>query len=199
MLPKYNGEGFDSPERKYKTTGRRRTYTKVEPDSVSTPVVIDYAPFGYGPPILIPYPESAFWDAKSIREGKSISISKDDYQHQGFLDYLSHYSSAARAPVPKNEHPFGHLIYMTTSDVGVTKGVLEYTGEPFGSGVPISPYFTPVIVYQMVACLKNTNGDYTKDYLQMGRGIPLNGNRFSGYPKILYKNLAAGRPSSLKF
>jgi hypothetical protein len=192
-LRKYTGDSFQSPERELKTRNRKKKYKGVVPEAVSTVVVIDSAPFGYGPSIPIPYPSSGFWDAKSYRAGKTITPSKPDYQTQGYLDYLSHYSSAALAPVPKNEHPNGHLIYMTTADVGISQDVLDYAGETPGKPV------TPVAVYQKVACLRNTGGNLTSNYLQMGYGILLNGNRFSGYPSIIYQFLPAGRPSSLKF
>jgi hypothetical protein len=45
---------------------------------------------------------------------------------------------------------------MTTSNVGIIKSVLEYAGET--PGIP----FTLVAVYEMVACLRNTNGVVTK-------------------------------------
>lgn len=193
ILAKYRGKSFKSPERAIKTRNRKKKYKGVVPEAVSTVEVIDFAPFGYGPPIPIPYPSSGFWDAKSYKAGKTITLSRPDYQTQGYLDYLSHYSSAALAPVPKNKHPNGHLIYMTTSDVGISQDVLNYAGE-----TPGQP-FTPVAVYQKVACLKDTNGVFTKDYLQMGYGILLNGNRFTGYPNLIYQTLPAGRPSSLQF
>lgn len=194
LLSKYNEQSFKSPERFNKTGYRKRgRLAGVKPEAVSTPFVINFAPYGYGPPIPIPYPNSTFWEAKSIREGKKIELKTGEYQIQGYLDYLSHYSRAALATVPKNEHPNGHLVLMTTSDVGVTKGVLDYAGET--PGVP----FTPVAVYHMVACEKDTSKVSTENYLQMGRGILLNGNRFTGYPVFIHSPLPAGRPSSLKF
>lgn len=97
------------------------------------------------------------------------------------------------APVPKNEHPVGYLIYITTSDVGISQDVLNYAGEN-----PSQP-FTPVAVYQKVACLKDTGENYTTNYLQMGRGILLNGYRLLGYPQLADDPIPAGRSSSLKF
>ncbi|MEH2218022.1 MAG: hypothetical protein V7K72_13085 [Nostoc sp.] len=194
ILRKYDGKPLDSPERFNKTGYRKRgRLAGVIPEAVSTAATIKSAPYGYGPPQLFPYPNSTFWDAKAVREGKKIELKTGEYQTQGYLDYLSHYSTAALAPVPKNEHPVGNLVYMTTSNVGITKGVLEYAGET--PGIP----FTPVAVYQMVACLRNTNGVVTKNNLQMGRGILLNKNRFTGYPPEFFDPLPAGRPSSLKF
>lgn len=194
ILRKYDGKPFDSPERFNKTGYRKRgRLAGVIPEAVSTTAVIKYAPYRYGPPQFIPYPNSTFWDAKSIREGKKIELKTGEYQAQGYLDYLSHYSTAALASVPKHQHPVGNLVYMTTSDVGMTKGILEYAGET--PGVP----FTPVAVFHMVACLRNTNGVLTKDNLQMGRGILLNKNRFNGYPPEFFDPIPAGRPSSLKF
>jgi hypothetical protein len=193
ILAKYTGNSFKSPERELKTRNSKKKYKGVVPEAVSSVMTIDLAPFGYGPPIPIFYPSSGFWDAKSYKAGKTITLSRPDYQTQGYLDYLSHYSPAALAPVPKNEHPVGHLLYITTSDVGISQDVLNYAGE-----TPGKP-FTPVAVYQKVACLRNTGGNFTSNYLQMGYGILLNANRFAGYPDILFKILPAGRPSSLKF
>ncbi|MFN6567934.1 hypothetical protein [Dendronalium sp. ChiSLP03b] len=193
ILNKNKGEPFKSPERFNKTGYRKRgRLASVVPEAVETGFIIKTPPNG-GPPQIIPYPKSTFWEAKSIREGKNIELKTAEYQTQGYLDYLSHYSTAAMAPVPKDEHPIGSLVYMTTSDVGVTKGVLDYAGET--PGIP----FTPVAVYHMIACLRNTNGVLTEDNLQMGYGILLNKNRFNGYPPNLLEPLPAGRPSSLKF
>lgn len=86
------------------------------------------------PPQFIPYLNSTFWDAKAVREDKKIELKTGEYQTQGYLDYLSHYSEAAQANVPQKEHPVGNLIYMTTADVNITKGVLDYAGHP---GVPL--------------------------------------------------------------
>ena len=191
---------FDSPERGKKTKSKR---TKVVPDAVSDVVTIEPAPSGYGPPLPRLFLNSTFWDAKVLKTGKSERLSESRYQPQGFLDYLSHYSMAAQSLLPRNKHPRGHLIYMTPAGVGVSSGIQNYTGE-----TPNVP-FTPVAVYQMVACLKDTGGKPTKDYLQMGYGILLNadfinglkevnGKRFTGYP-FLFAPLPAGRPSSLKF
>lgn len=191
MLQKYSGDSFKSPERAEKTKNRSRKYTGVKPEAVTTPVI--EISRNRSAPIKVPYPNSAFYDAKAYREGRTINPGPNDYQTLGYLDYLSHYSKAAEASllIPKNMRPRGHLIYMTTSEVGIGSNVLDYTGST--PGVP----FTPVAVYQMVACVRNTGNDYTTNYLQMGRGILLNEYRFVGYPQVA--PIFAGRPSSLKF
>lgn len=126
---------------------------------------------------------------------KGIRLSESRYQAQGFLDYLSHYSSAALAPVPKNKHPRGHLVYITTASTrGVSKGIQNYKGST--PGVP----FTPVLVYHAVACIRNIT-ETTTDFIQIGRGILLNGDRseFIGYPDLILTPLPAGRPTPLIF
>jgi len=193
FLRKYDGEPFKSPERYNKTGYRKRgRLASVIPEAATNSVIIKLAPYKYGPPQIIRYPNSAFWDAKSIREGKKIELKTGEYQAQGYLDYLAHYSAAALANVSKREHPVGNLIYMTTADIAFTSGMLNYQGET--PGVPA----TPVAVFQMVACLKNTNGQPTENYLQIGRGILLNKSRFIGYPPDAFDPLPAGRPGSLK-
>lgn len=181
-LRKYKGPGFPSAERSAKTRGK---FSRVEPEAATTTVVLTKI-LPLVPRVPIPYPESAFWDAKLKRPGKKISLSEGKYQTQGYLDYLSHNSTAALAPVPKSIHPVGHLIYITPSDTGITSGVLNYT-----SGIPgIS--FTPVAVYQAVACLSGNSE------LRIGRGILLNGERFTGYPRFLLRPLPAGRATTVK-
>lgn len=196
VIAKYSGSPFMSPERYKKTqNSKRRTYENVKPEAVSEAFIETDAPLGYGPPQKIEFRNSVFVDAK-VKTKKKISLSSDDYQAQGFLDYLSHYSDAAKAYLfPTSVRPNPSLIYLTTANVGITKGVLDYTGETPGPSVP----FTPVLVYQAMACLKDTKGDFTQNYLQMGWGIPLNVDRIVGYPKLKYNILPAGRPSSLKF
>lgn len=183
---------FPSPERYEKTKKKSRIINNVTPEAVTTVVVETYRN-----KILVNkalYPNSAFYDAKALKKGKII-LGTGNFQIQGYLDYLSHYSDAAKASlfVPKSKRPRGHLTLMTTSEVSIGDDVLNYTGTTQGPGTP----FTPVAVTQMVACVRNTGNDYTTDYLQMGRGILLNGNRFLGYPPV--SPSPAGRPSSLKF
>ena len=120
MLQKYPGPSFKSPERFQKTRNRRQPYYGVVPEAATTVTIEIYSDGTL--PIKIPYLNSAFWDAKAYREGKTITPTTSDYQTLGYLDYLSHYSKAAEASyafVPKSMHPRGHLIYMTTSDVGI--------------------------------------------------------------------------------
>lgn len=177
---------FLSPERASNTNLK---LVAVVPEAVSTVEVIHQ--IDDEPPSLTPYPESGFWDAKTGYSGKSISLSSGTYQTQGYLDYLSHYSYAAAAPVPKKDHPVGHLVYMTLADTSISQNVLDYTGAT--PGVP----FTPVAVYQMVACLRpQASGASVDNYIQMGHGILLNAGRFDGYSPLRHF-LPSGRPTFL--
>lgn len=140
------------------------------------------------PPKITRYPQSAFWEAKVVKAGKLIGLSRSEYQTQGYLDYLSHYSTAAKATKPRNLHPNGFLIYLNTANVGISQTVLNYDGD-----TP-SVRFTPVAVYQAVAC---RNPMAQPGILRMGSSILLNGNRLVGYPPT-DPTLPAGRSVSVQ-
>ncbi len=162
---------FQSPEKVAKT-GSGGTV----PEAVGAATVITYLLGNPLLPIPIPYLNSSFWDAKAYREGSYITMTTGKSQTLGYLDYLSHYSPAGAAiNRPAKQRPTPNLVYLTTSDVGISKSVLNYVG----STPPPIP-FTPVAVWQAVAC-QVTPG---QNKFRMGYHILLNRSRVSKFAPV---------------
>jgi hypothetical protein len=157
---------FKSPERRKKSM---QGLIELEPDSVGFGVVLTLVLGELIPVKFKFFPNTIFVDAKAYSESNVIQLNTSKWQVLGFLDYLSHYSSTAKSPLPKSERITPTLLLLTTADSKIAQPVLNYSGMT--PGVP----FTPVEVWQAVACKpSNVQGDDAYKTLQMGNAIPLN-------------------------